>query len=147
MSNVKAGKHENHVDRADFNQNGLYLYGWSFIENLNMNNDADVKKTLIIKNASHQEVKRQVLSNYYHPWFSKEYNKPYDYARYEQTVDIYSLPTGTYTFDIEVNVSGISKTSQVMSNFDLGSKTYKVGNKTYTISNAGKGKPVKLEIR
>ncbi len=112
-----------------------------------MNNDSDVKKTLIVKNASHQEVKRQVLSNYYHPWFSKEYNKPYDYARYEQTVDIYSLPTGTYTFDIEVNVSGISKTSQVTSNFDLGSKTYKVGNKTYTISNAGKGKPVKLEIR
>ena len=147
VSNVKAGKHENHVDRAEFNQNGLYLYGWSFIENLNMNNDSDVKKTLIVKNASHQEVKRQVLSNYYHPWFSKEYNKPYDYARYEQTVDIYSLPTGTYTFDIEVNVSGISKTSQVTSNFDLGSKTYKVGNKTYTISNAGKGKPVKLEIR
>ena len=61
-------------------------------------------------------------------------------------MDIYSLANGTYTFDIEVNVSGISKTSQVTSNFDLGTKTYQVGNKTYKISNAGKGKPVKLEI-
>ena len=146
VSDVKAGKQENHVDKAEFNQNGLYLYGWSFIENLNMNDGNQVKKTLIIKNSKNQEVKRQTLANYYHPWFSKEYNKPYDYARYEQTVDIYSLANGTYTFDIEVNVSGILKTSQMTSNFDLGTKTYQVGNKTYKISNSGKGTALKLEV-
>ncbi len=45
-----------------------------------------------------------------------------------------------------VNVSGISKTSTVTSNYALSSQTYQAGNRIYKVSNSGKGTALKLEV-
>ncbi len=64
VANAPLGNQQNHVDRVALNQNGLYLYGWSFIENADMNQDAQVKKTLIIKDSKNNVVERQSLKNF-----------------------------------------------------------------------------------
>ncbi len=146
VSTVKAGNQQNHVDKAEFNSKGLYFYGWSFIENLDMSNNNNVKKTIIIKNSNAQEVKREVVNNMFHQGFADAYNAPYQYARYEKTIDVSSLAVGTYTLDIETTVSGLSKVSNLKSNYAIDSGEYQIGNKVYRIYNSGKGASLKLEV-
>ena len=135
------------MDKAEFNSKGLYFYGWSFIENLDMSNNNHVKKTIIIKNSNAQEVKREVVNNMFHQGFADAYNAPYQYARYEKTIDVSSLAVGTYTLDIETTVSGLSKVSNLKSNYAIDSGEYRIGNKVYRIYNSGKGTSLKLVVK
>ena len=146
VSNVTPGNQKNHVDTVEITSKGLDLYGWSFIEKLDMSNDADVQKTVIFKNLSNQVVKKEVVQNYFHEGFADAYNAPYHYARYKDTLDLSGLAVGTYTLDIQVDVSGISKTSALQSNYAIDSGAYQIGNKVYRIYNTGKGTDLKLEV-
>ena len=146
VSTVKAGNQQNHVDKAEFNSKGLYFYGWSFIENLDMSNTNHVKKTIIFKNSHDEEVKREIVDNVFHQGFAEAYSAPYQYARYEKTIDVSSLAVGTYTLDIETTVSGLSKVSNLKSNYAIDSGEYQIGNKVYRIYNSGKGTSLKLEV-
>ncbi len=146
VSNIQVGNQQNHVDKAQLSSSGLYLYGWSFIEKLDMSNDNSVKKTVIFKNSNGQEVKRQVVKNVYHKEFADAYQAPYQYARYEQTIDVSSLAVGIYELEIEVEVSNISKVSKLQSNYSIDSGTYQIGNKIYRIYNDGKGTSLKLQV-
>ena len=146
VSNITPGNQKNHVDTADISSKGLELYGWSFIENLDMSNDNDVQKTVIFKNSSNQVVKKEVVQNYFHQGFAEAYRAPYQYARYKDTLDLSDLAVGSYTLDINVDVSGVSKTSALQSNYAIDSGNYPIGNKVYRIYNTGKGTALKLEI-
>ena len=146
VSNVTPGNQQNHVDTAEISSNGLDLYGWSFIENLDMSSNDQVQKTVIFKNSSNQVVKKEVVKNYFHQGFADAYRAPYQYARYKDTLDLSDLAVGTYTLDIQVDVSGISKTSTLQSNYAIDSGTYQIGNKVYRIYNNGKGTTLKLEV-
>ena len=146
VSNITPGNQKNHVDTADISSKGLELYGWSFIENLDMSSNGNVQKTIIFKNSSNQVVKKEVVQNYFHQGFAEAYRAPYQYARYKDTLDLSDLAVGSYTLDINVDVSGVSKTSALQSNYAIDSGNYQIGNKVYRIYNTGKGTALKLEV-
>ena len=112
-----------------------------------MSNTNHVKKTIIFKNSHDEEVKREIVDNVFHQGFAEAYSAPYQYARYEKTIDVSSLTVGTYTLDIETTVSGMSKVSNLKSNYAIDSGEYRIGNKVYRIYNSGKGTSLKLVVK
>ncbi len=140
------GTYSNHVDKAEFSSKGLYLYGWSFTENLDMSNESEISKTIIFKDANGKEAQRTVVNDIFNQEFADAYNGPYQYARYEKMIDISNLASGTYTLEIQLDALDYSKVSTLQSNYSIDSGTYQIGNKIYRIYNDGKGTSLKLQV-
>ena len=140
------GDLQNHVDQAMIDANGLYLYGWGYVEGLNMSNEGEIEKNIVVKNENGTEVIRQTAEDIYNLEFAQGFNGPYEYARYETFLPILNLEPGVYNLDIEIIKSGYGKRAWIRSNYKLDTGYVQIGGKKYRFYNEIEGEPVHLII-
>ena len=126
--------------------NGLYLYGWGYVEGLNMSNEGEIEKNIVVKNENGTEVIRQTAEDIYNLEFAQGFNGPYEYARYETFLPILNLEPGVYNLDIEIIKSGYGKRAWIRSNYKLDTGYVQIGGKKYRFYNEIEGEPVHLII-
>ncbi|MTL75557.1 hypothetical protein GMB24_09155 [Turicibacter sanguinis] len=140
------GALQNHIDQASIDSNGLYLYGWGYVEGMNMSNDWEIEKNIVIKDETGTEVVRQTVEDIYNLDFAQGFNGPYEYARYGTFLPILDLEPGLYNFDIEIIKPGYGRRAWVRSNYKLDTGYVQIGGKKYRFYNEVESGPVKLEI-
>ncbi|WP_195218173.1 N-acetylglucosaminidase [Turicibacter sanguinis] len=138
---------ETHADNVDVKSNGdLYVYGWSTLEGLNMNQVTNFERYIVIKNSSGQEVKREKATSLYDNALSDWNKQPQDYARFKVNIPIKDLPIGTYDIYVELKTPDFTKQTLLQSNYHMEEVRTSLAGKTYSCLNAKAQTAVQLNV-
>lgn len=139
---------QNHVDEISVLTDGrLSLYGWAYLDGLNMNDASTFSRDLVITNQiTGTEVRRLPLTSLYATDLTDWNQKPLNYARYEGQTQILDLPSGLYQLDIHLKTDKVDIQSALKSNYAITNIETVINGRSYSVFNTGEGTGITLQI-
>ena len=136
----------NEFEEIRFDNNKLYIQGYSYDYNGTYNNQASITRKVIIENnKTYKQEVFDVGSNKGPYSLSTKDNKDKTYAWYEKSIDISKLEKGTYSILVYTKTSDAEDYGELSDMFESIKETTTINNKKYTIT-YNKNKQDRIEI-
>ena len=124
----------NGYDEIKFNNDKLYIYGYSFDYDGIYNNQSQVERKIILENTTTYKQTKFDVGSTKGPFEIETLDKKdKTYAWYEKEIDISNLEKGTYNILVYTKTSNASNYDEITDMFRTLNKETTINNKKYTI--------------